>query len=491
MDSTELIQLIEREPDINIFDVFAALYLYCEPRCNAIRRQLRNTTKFLETKDQQSVFAQTLESLIPSLPPKALLTLDSTIRQILVSKLFVNDEDLHNLDLRCFALLRAIDEKYANMIARSRGTGNLTAVPQMLNRTGRLGQVYPKQPSPMFKFFKPNFRTGREEGNYIRDDLYNLVVVQMQHGYRLDFGVLDSPTWLCFPDLPECKVALIPLINQMEQVKIELLDRDKENKQPWRAVGLKEADKVVADTMAILQQLSDRGVTVAVFPELCVPEIVRTAISKGLKANRFPQVKLVIAGSFHELEGTQCYNVSYVLGPDGKQLWQQKKFEPYTLMPWEAKNSRSLSKFAKVTSYEDITTGRILVVRDTPLGRMAVLICSDLLRDDPYRQLLFDLNVNFIVVPAMSATVDPDFPQEAEKFAIRTQATTVVSNSCAMAGGVAHGEEQVKVSFAFRPSHPPIWWCRCSTPLCPCNTHECSERFILQFSSWPQGFERS
>ena len=43
MNAEELKRSLLQENDINIFDVFAIIYLYCEPRFNTIRPKLAGT----------------------------------------------------------------------------------------------------------------------------------------------------------------------------------------------------------------------------------------------------------------------------------------------------------------------------------------------------------------------------------------------------------------------------------------------------------------
>ncbi|MBI4267571.1 MAG: hypothetical protein HY662_02170 [Chloroflexi bacterium] len=500
MDANELRQLVERQSTMNIFDIFAILYSYCgELKFDGIYKIVRQALINQNVEHHVS----TLENILPT-QPNALEKLDASIRGLLVADLF-DSNDLGSFDLQCWALLRAIDSKY-DMGPYSLKQSNFSTASQLLNINADLGRVYPKQSSPIFDMIqqrikawvppppKPSqLRRGIDFGHYLRDRLFNLACVNVPQGYELDFGVLDSAVRFCFPpNVNDVRIALVPLLDEIKQIKIELFALDADGKKPWRFTEFVEPRKVADEAIAALQRLSKKGVTLVIFNELCMPQIVREAIAEGLKSNLFPNVKMVVAGSFHEVVRGECYNVSHILGPTGQELWQQKKMQPNTLMHYEAKVIPVLADLAAYDSYENIScTPRVVSVRDTPVGRMVVLICSDLLHDDPYRQMLYDLNVNFIVVPSMSAKVIPDFPYEAEKFAIRSQATTIISNSCAMARELLPARNKVEVSFAFLPGFPPLRWFRCATPAGPCDNHQSCEDFVLQLGSWPEGFDKS
>lgn len=499
-NADQLKQSLFQENNINIFDVFALLYLYCEPRFHTIRPKLADTDTFRHV----SLHARKLQdSILPS-ARNALAPVDLRSRTLLASSLWPNNKQ-SNFDLQCFALLRAIDSTYDNMSVRSTNLSNFPTMPQHLNLNTEIALVYAKKPSPLYRLVQQVIthssrkgercgllRTGRDVGDYLRDYVYNLACLSLPAGYDIDFGGLDSSVRLCFPDdLGNCRIALFPLIDQLSRMKIQFFELDSQNKRPFLVTGLTETDRVAEQTLAILGRLGEQGVTVVVFPELSLPEEVRRAISQGLKQSLCPSIKMVIAGSCHEQLGNEWYNAAYVFGPDGQLLWQQRKLQPYSLMRYEAKRLSSFANFTDYDLYERISTApRVIVVRDTPMGRMAVLICSDLLRTDPHRKLLFDAGVNCIVVPTMSAALEPDFTIAAEQFAIHSQAAILVSNACAVAREAAsyEGTTEAKVSFAFLPAYPSIRWCHCDIPPGQCHNLRCCEDFIIQLGSWPSNF---
>ncbi|MBA7605949.1 hypothetical protein ES703_13085 [subsurface metagenome] len=497
MNADEVKRSLFQESDINIFDIFAILYSYCEPRFHTIRPKLAQN----EIYRRVSLNVRELQDSVLPRPRNSLAPIDMKARRLISSSLYPNNNQDY-FDLQCFTLLHAIDKNYDNMSARSSNLSNFPTMPQHLNLNTEFALVYTKKPSQIYQIIQKKIsycsrtrqkcgrlRTGRDVGHHLIAHVNNLACLSLPTGYYIDFNGLDSSTRLTFPeDLTECRIALVPLIDQSSCLETQFFDLDSENKRPFLCTGLAEADRVAAQALHLLRQLSEKRVTIAIFPELCVPQMVRSAICDGLQKNLFSNVKMVVAGSLHEELDGKWHNSAYVLGPDGQVLWRQQKFQPYTIMRYQAKRLSSFAEFADHDIYENITTApRVLVVRDTPLGRMAILLCSDLLSTDPHRKMLFDLGVNCIVVPAMSAVLTPDFTIAAEQFAIHSQATILLSNACTVVRENASCKDtaETKVSFAFLPAHPSIWWCHCQIPPGECPSRKCSENFILQLGSWP------
>jgi len=493
-EAAETMSLIFETQDMNIFDLFAVLCDHCQRCLPAIHRRLVNPEVYKQVDNN----AERIRKRALPRPERAIEPLEKDARQLIISPL-LRATNCTEYDLECYTILQAIDGLY-DMRARSVMLASFTTTCQRLNLRSDLGYVYPKQPSPIFELIRKRFgksgtwgykagqlRTATERGIYLRNKLNNLVWLKTPPGYEVDLGVFDSNTSLCFPnELSEYRIAVVPLVDELSALEIQVVSKR------FRMTGLKQAERVAEKAIAVLRRLGEKGATMVVFAELCVPELVRNAIANALSTGELGTIRMVVAGSFHEWLHDDWYNVAYVLGPWGQELWRQTKLQPYTLMHYEAASITALRDYASSNLEEDICTApRILVVRDTPLGRTVVLICSDLLNDDPYRQSILDLGVNFIIVPAMTAKLKPEFALAAKHYAIHTQAATVVSNACAISREVEAGEcDATKISFAFLPGHKPVRWFRCDKCAGPCPSHECCEEFILSLNNWPFDFER-
>jgi predicted amidohydrolase len=134
---------------------------------------------------------------------------------------------------------------------------------------------------------------------------------------------------------------------------------------------------------------------------------------------------------------------------------------------------------------------RKIIIRDTPIGRMVVVICSDLLLEDsPHRKIFKDMRANLIIVPAMTSVVEPDFIDAAEEFAEHCQAVTIVCNACCLPReSLSSKKDDIKVSVAYYPRPPSKWWRRCNNVPGECTSHRCLREFILSLDAHPLGFE--
>ena len=163
----------------------------------------------------------------------------------------------------------------------------------------------------------------------------------------------------------------------------------------------------------ILEVASDpeRGVDLLVLPELSVDEEALEWLKSRLgqlaeRSDRRAPL-LTVAGSFHfQSEGGAWLNLCTVLDHTGRVAWTQAKNIPY---PYRG-IFKGAPKSAQKTdiSVEDIEPAQDLWLVPSPLGWLAVAICSDLV---PFStggpSALLSLPVDWVFVPSMSAVTDP------------------------------------------------------------------------------------
>ena len=491
MRAKDIRDRVLRESDINVFDVFAMLYSYCAPRFG--KGGLDPELRYGRILKEAAVIGK---DVLPS-PRRLHNPLTPECKAILAAAIDCGGDE-QELGVRLYKFLKAIDIASSGMSARSMNIASFSSMSQQLNVDRELGLVYPKSAGPLTHLTRKggkDLRTGEDKGDYLRHNIENLVCVKTSDECDLDFGVMDVSGRLGFPsEAADCRVAFIPLIDEIGKARIGFRDSGDARVKLFHFDGLSNEEEVAERAVFLMQRAHDLGATVVVFPELCVPEAVRTAISEGLSANLFPSVKMVVAGSFHEGSGGNWGNVAHVLGADGRELWQQRKLQRFTLMKYEAERVPSLGGMCGGNSREDIgTVPRLLKVRDTPLGRTAILICSDfLLRGDPHWKMVIDMGVNFVVVPAMSVGLPKDFESAAEELAIHCKAVSVVCNCCALAREAARAKKSKKptcMSFAYRPWHEPMWELKCKPRAGssgPCSSRACSEEFTVDLANWPK-----
>lgn len=194
-------------------------------------------------------------------------------------------------------------------------------------------------------------RTGIDIWDQLRDRLDNLVCLSASAEYNIDFGELDSSISLRFPDTCDCKIAVAPLIDQINLIEIKLFERDIDDKMPFVVIDLKEPDMMARRTVSILRELDAKEVDLVVLPELCLSNKIRQAITKELKSNILRNIKIIIAGSCHEWNGFEWRNTVYVYGPEGDILWQQNKMQANTLKDYEASQIPALRAISNCDFY--------------------------------------------------------------------------------------------------------------------------------------------
>jgi len=159
----------------------------------------------------------------------------------------------------------------------------------------------------------------------------------------------------------------------------------------------------------ILKECRDQGVAILVLPELRVTPTLEGVVRGWLGAQTNTDgLLLVVAGSWHVMDGGRYVNRSIAFDHRGHELWRNDKLAEYNVSPGNvAKNpsywvDRGVGPSGAV---EDIRAGRVLAVADTPLGRLTSAICAGFFQGraaDVMRQS----GANFFFVPAMTNKMD-------------------------------------------------------------------------------------
>jgi hypothetical protein len=189
--------------------------------------------------------------------------------------------------------------------------------------------------------------------------------------------------------------------------------------------------------------LDDEGVNIAVLPEACVTERIAQGFSEALAKNlarhrnSLPALRLVVLGigaAQRPDAGTQIYNDVRILGIDGRQVCRQTKMQPWRL------DDRQRERYGlgpdQQFVWEDInleSPPTLHAIEDETFGRLVVLICEDLTRVDPSRQLVAQLGPSLVIAPVM----DDSLERRSWSFSAAQQIATgepyaivLVSNSC-------------------------------------------------------------
>jgi hypothetical protein len=198
--------------------------------------------------------------------------------------------------------------------------------------------------------------------------------------------------------------------------ELKTYEEKEDGTTPFRYVRTKDPSlsEVKESLKAILTAAIDLDVDVLIFPELTVDHDAFTYIGDFLAERNTPEkLKLVVAGSYHRERAEGGYvNLAPMLDWRGKVVWEHRKLQPYKMLSEEiaksprAKEIRRLFK-ARAGNHlkENIRTSHPLAFVDTPIGKMATLICLDYLQTNVF-QAIGSVGCNYLWVPLMTTSID-------------------------------------------------------------------------------------
>jgi predicted amidohydrolase len=189
-------------------------------------------------------------------------------------------------------------------------------------------------------------------------------------------------------------------------------------KHGFRATCVGPREEYFARLDKILEEAShpERGVHILLLPELTVDATGRERLAGQLaamasRADRRPPL-LTVAGSFHFRQGDEddrWSNVCTVLDHTGRTLWRQQKRVPFPFQgpvpPWLQNCPPDLGP--DESYHEDVEPGRSVALARSPLGWLAVAICSDLVPSSTGEVSRWARSpADWILVPSMSGTTE-------------------------------------------------------------------------------------
>lgn len=298
-------------------------------------------------------------------------------------------------------------------------------------------------------WFEYKIKTGIDIGQRIGDYLENLIlynknlspgrdIVMKEIDPKVDQLLLEQDINLAF--------AVAPIHYDFEYS----FKRFKHNEGvPYVFEGIENGERIKEYIKNVLEDCRKKNVHVVVFPELSINEYLRDYISKWLREeNEEKTIVMVVAGSYHirgDKEDDKYENKSIVFGFDGKPLWEQKKMNKFQLDERDIKyikdsEKKGLKKFGEIfndsdkSGWEKIDISETLIIQDSSIGRMAVTICLDYFLKEK-NELLMGPNVNLILVPSMSLTLEK-FVNSNPDLGTYSRSSIFCANSCwAITGG--------------------------------------------------------
>lgn len=201
--------------------------------------------------------------------------------------------------------------------------------------------------------------------------------------------------------------------------------------QDWHGfrVGDIKAGGYEAAVRDVVRAASDpeRGAHILILPEFMITaagrDIVKNALVEAASDRRLRPPLLTIAGSCHMAFGkdfgNSCQVYSFDDDPRREPLWEQWKRERYGTQ-WLTSTARErIEGFPpvedeQVNLREDIEANGPTKIIRTPVGTIAIAICSDLMPENPGApgSYLAGVPVDCLVVPAFSDRTEP-FKQRA------------------------------------------------------------------------------
>jgi predicted amidohydrolase len=204
-----------------------------------------------------------------------------------------------------------------------------------------------------------------------------------------------------------------------------------------------------------------------VLPEMMVPVAGREHLQRALRAGEYPLA--VVAGSTYVADGGERRNESVWIDRSGRIFGAHQKRGYFAMRVKDLRTGctglpEGLDDDDRLS--EDIVPGDVLRVVETAAGRIAMLICADLLdvHAPAFRHLVEgSAGIDLLLVISLSPTT-AEFRQAAEILHRVGTSTLFVNASYA----VRPGEDRAFVSTPFRREGPDRW-----------SDSQCSAGFVL------------
>lgn len=211
-----------------------------------------------------------------------------------------------------------------------------------------------------------------------------------------------------------------------------------------------------------IKRLAEAGAHFIILPESVVDEEILACIRdciRGLKSGLNP---IVFAGTrlvdnTRGRKASRCTAFMY----RGEFSWHQDKLHPYDIdatriAEWNL--GQGIATGTDTKCHEDVFAERPRVcVRDTPAGRVVILICQDLTEGGDLYQLIEHLGPTHVIVPILDSTAGAFWQRAGAALQSAFVGTTFVSNS-----HFIHALQSAKSGEA--NSHPPIAYYNVNLP---------------------------
>lgn len=204
-----------------------------------------------------------------------------------------------------------------------------------------------------------------------------------------------------------------------------------------------ERSYVVSPSPDRIEAIAERTITaldsilgkaqIVVMPELVSHREIEARVQKWLseQAADTRPVALFCGSALIKADARRPRNEATLMWDSGSNFVRQHKMNAYTFDPSHRSDVHIAGADANLSYVEgiDIAPYRVEVVDLVGVGRLAVMICEDLDRQDPWRTILKALGPNLCVVPVMNGSDWGWAKKDAETVANETGTSLIVVNS--------------------------------------------------------------
>jgi hypothetical protein len=347
----------------------------------------------------------------------AVLAQVESVREAVLATGMVEDLLLERLDAgdqrSIFACLLGLDQAldHINPFSGSLDGHSLYRIARRHAATGHLNS----DPKSGALLFGCTF-AGRPAGIPVKAEFFGLVRVAATAWQHVDhdwipneFDIAIDPTLR-----PGARLAVgcVPMIDSYDEMTIQKTRRGL--RRPAYRVGPR-VDSLPGRVDAVLAELERSEATIGLLPEATLDdgllEVWRAALA-GTDPPDDSQLTWIVAGTGPVGGGDPPHNRAVLLHRSGQVLFAQDKLNDFTLTSLQLHRWNLNKQLGSVRSLEDISKGERVEIRESNLGRIAILICEDLTRT-PTLAALTSCGVSHVFVPIFSPPVDEGWVKDA------------------------------------------------------------------------------
>lgn len=312
-------------------------------------------------------------------------------------------------DRAVFTLLRGLDGAllYVNPFWPAIDAGRLHWLARRYSETGRLnnpaefpGALLPRCTYP-----------GRPRGKGHKADFFGVHVVPPEYlGRKIDHGLIPNVHQPYFHPEQEIKVACAPFLADITELGITF--RHDNGTATYRLAPRSVSPTVEAELTArmtaVIDKMDQAQARIGVLPEGCLSQSLldrwRT-VARETYTNGKP-LRWLLLGSGPVDGGDPPRNRAVLVDRrSGETVLVHDKIERFTLDSTQVRNWR-LPDVPKADRFdEDISVGSTIQVRDSALGRLAVVICQDMTSTTTWERELMALGLSHLFVPIFSKPI--------------------------------------------------------------------------------------